>query len=230
MDRTTRIKLFTLLGLVVLVIGAQIIGMIRAQYTVVNFPPHGKNVVAFGDSLTEGVGASSPEHGYVGALSARLGTPIINKGVSGDTTEMALARIDEVTALSPDIVLLFLGGNDILRKLPEAETLAHLRTIIDTLQGKGATVILIGFKGILGDAYHDAYSDLARETGCLFVPDALDGVLGEAEFMADEVHPNDAGYLRVADRIAPVLEGVLAAVDARSAQGVETSRTLPSSE
>jgi lysophospholipase L1-like esterase len=210
MDRTTRIKLFTLIGIVVTLIGIQIISVLREQYTVINFPPHGRTVVAFGDSLTAGVGASSPDRGYVADLSTRLDTPIVNKGVSGDTTEQGLARVAEVTALSPDVVILFLGGNDLLRKVPTADTIANMRTIITTLQQHGAVVIVVSIQGLIGNGLDTEYKALARATGCLFVPDALGGVLGTPSLMSDEIHPNDAGYQRVADRIAPILEGALA--------------------
>src|SRR5688500_11781318 len=78
-------------------------------------------IVAFGDSLVVGVGAA-PGNDFVSLLSARIDEPIINLGRSGDTTEKALARISEVINEKPALVIVLLGGNDYLRKVPIDQT------------------------------------------------------------------------------------------------------------
>lgn len=210
----------------------QVMSLLGEQYPLTNFPPPGTRVVAFGDSLTAGVGASDPEFGYIGRLEERLHISIANKGVSGDTTASALARIDEVIATHPDITIVLLGGNDIIARTPRETTFANLKAIIAQLQKSGSFVIVIGVNGLLGDAYSDDFAALARETGSFLVPDVLDGILGETSLMSDQVHPNDAGYLKMADRIAPMLVQALYAAEPPTAkdQMAATMRAFPFSE
>ncbi len=175
-------------------------------YAITNAPPSGDTIVAFGDSLVYGTGSSGG--GFVTILEERLGRPIINEGIPGDTTEDALARIRDVQAHRPDVTLVLLGGNDTLRRVPRETTLDNLRRIIDTLQQEGSMVILIGVRGgALGDgSFGRALSDLARETGSVYVPDVLDGLFGNSAYMSDAIHPNDAGYARIAERLLSVFE------------------------
>ena len=107
-----------------------------------------------------GVGASVPEKGFIPLLAERAGTPIINKSVSGNTTADGLMRLDaDVMSEKPDVVLLLLGGNDYLKKIPKAETFANLRTIITKLQSEGAVVILLGIRGgLLNDHFSGEYN------------------------------------------------------------------------
>ncbi len=203
-------KIFILAGLVVVGAIAQIITLLLDNHPIVNFPPKGTTIVALGDSLTSGVGASSPEHGYVHILEERLRVTIINKGISGNTTSDALKRLDDVLAVKPDIVIILLGGNDYLQKIPKEETFANLRAIIARIQSSGAVVLLVGIRGgILHDNFADDFSALGDEMGTIFIPDALDGIFNNPKFMSDQIHPNDAGYLKIADKIAPKLLGLV---------------------
>src|SRR2546423_12588209 len=89
---------------------------------VANLGSHGSSVIAFGDSLTAGYGAQ-PGEDYPSKLSALMGTTVVNAGVSGDTTESALARLDnDVLSRNPRVVLVGLGGNDFLQGVPIATT------------------------------------------------------------------------------------------------------------
>ena len=89
-------------------------------------PTSGERIIAFGDSLVQGVGAS-PGHDIVSVLSRRLGVPIVNAGRSGDTTGAALTRLDSaVLSRNPRIVIVLLGGNDMLRRVPRATTFDNL--------------------------------------------------------------------------------------------------------
>ena len=195
-------------GALFLVGGYEIWNMVSENYPIVNFPPKGAIIVAFGDSLTEGIGATSEDRGYVPILEKRLGVTIINKGVRGDTTARALARIDDVLALKPNTVVVFLGGNDIIQRVPRETTFENLTTIIARLQQEGSVVLLVGLDGIVGHAYQKDFDVLAKKTGSLYVPNVLNGITGNSTLLADEVHPNDAGYLKIADRIAFTLEEV----------------------
>jgi lysophospholipase L1-like esterase len=178
--------------------------------TITNYPARGTDLVAFGDSLIEGVGAN-PGKDLVSQLSVAVGMPIVNLGVSGDTTAAGLARISQLDTYDPRVVVLLLGGNDALRNVPLAETRANLSQIITNIQSRGAVVLLLGVRGgLLGSGnYDEMYQSLAKEHQTAFVPDVLRGVFGRSNLMADAIHPNDDGYTKMAERILPVLESVV---------------------
>jgi acyl-CoA thioesterase I len=198
-----------------MVIGAvwQIAAMVWSRPHVTNYPPRGNTIVVLGDSLTVGVGATSPKRDWVGIVEERLGVPIVRRAVSGDTTTLALTRLPDVLRERPDILVVLLGGNDTLNQIPESVTKKNLTTIITTAQKEGAVVLLLGVRGgLFIDDRKAMYEELSDTLGAAYVPDVLDGIFGEPALMADPIHPNDAGYLRMADRIAPALMMVMAPV------------------
>lgn len=175
-----------------------------------NLPSQGTDIVAFGDSLVAGVGAT-PGKNFVSLLSAKLGINIINRGRSGETTGEGLNRVSEAIGDSPRAVILLLGGNDALRRIPVDQTFNNLRQVIEKIQAKGAVVVLLGVRGgLLSDKYSSGFKKLAKETGSLFVSDVLDGLFGHPDLMSDEIHPNDKGYAIIANRVAPVIVKALA--------------------
>jgi acyl-CoA thioesterase-1 len=172
-------------------------------------PTHGTTVVAFGDSLVVGRGASDGQD-FVSLLSRRTGVPIVNAGRSGDTTGGALARLQNVLALDPRIVIVLLGGNDFLRRVPVEQTFENLGTIVERIRGQGSSVILVGVSvGVLSDPYAARYEALAQRTESGLVPGILDGLIGDSSLMSDPVHPNDRGYAILADRVEPILRELL---------------------
>jgi acyl-CoA thioesterase-1 len=173
-------------------------------------PTTGQSIVAFGDSLVEGRGAT-PGHDFVSVLSRRLGVPIINAGRSGDTAGAALSRLDHaVLAQNPRVVIVLLGGNDFLRRVPREETFGHLATIVERIRRRGAAVVLVGVTvGLLRDPYGAEYEALARRTSAGLVPDILDGIIGHADRMSDAIHPNDQGHQMIADRLEPALRDLV---------------------
>ena len=182
---------------------------------VANLDSPGTSIVAFGDSLTAGYGAGAGED-YPSRLAATLNTPIVNAGVSGDTTETALARIDDVLAKNPRIVIVGLGGNDFLRKVPIESTRQNLESIVRRLQAKGAMVVLLGFEfPTFGPDYGDLYEEVADEQRCLLVPDLLDGILSDPKLKSDEIHPNAAGYALMAERVSGPLGKLIRDAGAR---------------
>ncbi len=188
-------------------------------YPIVNFPPKGQVVLALGDSITSGVGASAKEKNYIGLLEKRLSVQIINRGVSGATSKDILISADNIISeIHPNIVILLIGGNDILQQVLPQETLNNVREVIRIAQKHGAVVFLIGIQKQQNDAYGVGFEKIAHELGAVYVPDILEGIFGNSEFMYDEVHPNDKGYLKIADKIAPQLEGIIYA-------GASASRT-----
>lgn len=201
--------------LYVLLIGISLVGVVYLLFfttpdAVTNYPSDGSTVVAFGASLVVGVG-STEGNDFVSLLSQQLDEPIINLGQSGETTEVAMRRIDEVLDQDPKVVLLLLGGNDILQRKPRTETFANLAQMIETIQASGASVLLLGVRGgVLTDSYEKEYRRLARTYNTAYVPDVLDGLFGNPALMSDTIHPNDAGYQIIADRIQPVLQPLVA--------------------
>jgi lysophospholipase L1-like esterase len=169
-----------------------------------NYPPKNARIVAFGDSLVFGQGATEG-HDFVSELSTKIGRPIINLGVSGNTTADGVARIDDVLEVDPGLVLLLLGGNDTLRRIPVETTETNLRTIIERLEQNGSVVMFIGVRGgVLGSEREDMYERVSTEYGALYVDDILDGIFLKPELMHDGIHPNDQGYMRIADRLHTV--------------------------
>jgi len=175
----------------------------------ITHPSSGEHIIAFGDSLVEGVGAS-PENDMIARLSRALGTSIINAGKGGDTTQSALERLErDVVSQNPRIVLVLLGGNDALGHVAKEEVRKNLGAIIDRITGTGAAVLLLGVRsGFLQSQYDDTFAKLAREKPVTYIPDIMEGVFGRAALMSDPIHPNDAGYAKMADRILPVLKSM----------------------
>jgi len=187
-----------------------------SPYTrVANLGSHGSNVIAFGDSLTAGYGAGAGED-YPSRLSEIAGIAVINAGVSGDTTESALARLDaDVLARDPRIVIVGLGGNDFLRSVPIAATEANLRTIVRKTQAAGAMVVLLGFKfPSLSADYGEMYKRIAGDERCLLVAGVLSGILTDESLKSNAIHPNAKGYRLMAERIAGPLRKLIRKADA----------------
>src|SRR5438067_4131622 len=135
-----------------------------------NLDSRGANLIAFGDSLTAGYGAN-PGEDYPTRLSALIGEPVINAGVSGDTTGSALARLDgDVLARDPRVVIVGLGGNDFLGGVPIACSGSNLREIVRKIEGAGAMVVLLGirFPSLTAD-YEAMYKRVAKDERCLLV-------------------------------------------------------------
>ena len=177
---------------------------------VTNLDSRGTAVIAFGDSLTAGVGAAEGED-YPSRLAHKAGVEILNAGVSGDTTEAALARIEaDVLAHDPRIVIIGLGGNDFLRRVPTADTEKNLRQIVRRIQQQGAMVVLLGFEfPSFGPSYASMYERVADDEKCLLIPDLMDGILNNQSMKSDEIHPNARGYDLMAERVAEPLEDLI---------------------
>jgi acyl-CoA thioesterase I len=170
----------------------------------------GQHIIAFGDSITAGAGVG-PQAAYPQLLSEALGVPVLNRGRSGDTTATALARLQQdVIDADPWLVIIGLGGNDYLRQVPIAETAQNLRTIITTLQGAGAIVVLLGMDvDPFNGGYETLYQTLAQETQAYLIPEVLEG-LNDSRYLYDRIHPNQAGHQILADRVAVGLDPLLA--------------------
>lgn len=173
------------------------------------YPTAGSTVVVFGDSLAFGNGATAGND-IASQLEASLGREVINLGVPGNTTADGLARIDELLAVDPRVVVVILGGNDTLRRVPVAETFVNLAQIIEQIQASGAVVVLVGAPGgLYGNQYDKEYQRLAKEYRTFYVSNILSGLISRPEYMSDYIHPNDTGYTMATNRILPEVERAL---------------------
>jgi acyl-CoA thioesterase I len=182
-----------------------------------------KLVVAFGDSLSAGYGLK-PTESFPVQLEASLrrgGTAarVYNAGVSGDTTAQGRARLAFVLnslKAKPDLVILQLGGNDMLRAIDPSQTEANLSAILTELKKRQIPVLLAGMLAApnLGKAYQtrfDAvYPKLARQYGAKLYPFFLNGVTGNrALLLKDGIHPTAKGVGVVVAGILPQVKGAL---------------------
>ena len=176
---------------------------------VTNYPSKGTDIVAFGDSLVQGVGATSGND-FVSNLSRRIGRPIVNLGVSGNTTRDGINRLYELDKYNPKVVILLLGGNDYLKKVPKEETFNNLQTIIDNIHKRGSVVLLLGVRGgLLVDNFKDDFKKISEKNYTAFVSNVLDNLIGNNELMSDAIHPNDRGYKIISDRVYAVLKDLI---------------------
>lgn len=164
-------------------------------------------VVAFGDSLTFGTGAAETES-YPAVLASLVGRPVVRSGVPGEVTAQGLARLPEmIEEHQPRLVIVCLGGNDMLRKVSEAEIRSNLRAIIRTLKDRSIGVVLIGVPRpalITGPA--EFYAELAKEFGIPYEGKVVTSVLYSPDMKADPIHPNAKGYRRIAEAIAELMK------------------------
>lgn len=181
----------------------------RKEKPITNYPSNGTTIVALGDSLFAGIGATAGND-LPSLLEKLSGQEIINMGISGNTTAQGLARVEEVIEKNPKVVLVLLGGNDFLRKVPIDETFKNIDDIVTRIQSTGAVVVLLGVRGgLLSDPYEERFEEIAKNRGTLYVSDVLDGILTNRKYMSDAIHPNDAGYQKIADRVYLMLEKAL---------------------
>lgn len=184
-------------------------------------------VLAFGDSLTAGLGLPADE-AFPARLEARLhadglAVRVVNAGVSGDTTTGGLARLDWALADKPDLVLLALGANDMLRGTAPATVRANLDKMITRIQASGTGVLLIGMRCMSNwgaDYERDfdrIYPELAKAHGVPLYPFFLEGVAMDPQLnQPDGLHPNASGVAIMVDRIAPLVARLLGATGSRS--------------
>jgi acyl-CoA thioesterase-1 len=173
-----------------------------------NLDSPGTAIVCLGDSITAGVGASAG-HGYVDELAARLGLPVINAGVPGDTAAGGLARLPQVLAEDPWLVVVELGGNDILQQVPMERTAADLDQIASRLLAARALPVLVAIGGPFSGRRAEMYDRLGDRYRVPVVRDVLRDILLDPALKADEVHPNDLGHARLAAAIAATVEPLL---------------------
>ena len=169
----------------------------------------GATVLAFGDSITFGTGAGRGP-GYPDQQATALDWTVINAGIPGEQAAQGRQRISSSLAEpQPALVIIELGGNDFLRKRPAVIVKEDLRHIVSEVRRSGAVPILVGVPhlslaratmGLLKDA--PIYAELAEEEAVLLFADRLSAILSDRDLVADPIHPNAAGYARLAAELA----------------------------
>ena len=180
-------------------------------------------IVAFGDSLFAGYSLAQHE-GLAPALDRALAkngveAEVVNAGVSGDTSAAGLQRLAftlDGQARKPDLVIVGLGGNDMLRGISPEQTRQNLDSILAELKRRGIPAMLSGMVAApnmgpdYANEFNAIYRDLAENHDVPLYPFTLDGVIGKAELMlGDGIHPNARGVAIIAERLAPVVKGRL---------------------
>jgi acyl-CoA thioesterase I len=188
-----------------------------------NDPSKTRHVIAFGDSLYAGY-KLGPCDGFAPQLQAALrnnGLPvtILNAGVSGDTTSAGLARLRFVLDNAPhppEIVILGLGGNDMLRGIKPAETRDNLMKMLDELKRRNIKIILTGMLASpnmgpdYAKSFNPIYPELARKYDIPLYPFFFDGIVTDKKMMLDDgIHPNKQGIAIVVSRMQPIMEAAL---------------------
>jgi acyl-CoA thioesterase-1 len=173
-----------------------------------NLDSPGTRIVCLGDSITAGVGAAAGR-GYPEVLAERLGQEVVNDGVPGDTAADGLARLPQVLAQDPWLVIVELGGNDILRQVPIERTEEALDSLLRQLLAARALPVLVAVGGPFGGTHGDMYRRLGKRYRVPVVDDVLRKILFDPRLKADEVHPNDLGHARLAEAVAATVEPLI---------------------
>jgi lysophospholipase L1-like esterase len=178
------------------------------------------DIIAYGDSLVEGLDVSNAES-FPGQLDRLVGDEydIINRGQTGAETEILLNNLQtQVLDSNPDMVILFAGGADLIPdfdndgRVPADETFSNLEEIINQLQAEDIRVVLLGhgsydIPGFTLVDYTDEFEELANDTGVYFVPDATGDITLDPKYTnPDLIHPNPRGYSFITRKMFPVFQ------------------------
>ena len=171
--------------------------------------PIGKNgvILAFGDSLTLGVGTSE-EYSYPKVLEELCELKVINSGVSGETTREGLIRFPRVlTQTKPDLIILIEGGNDILRNVPYENIKNNIIKMVEHAINKNIPILLIGVpeKKIFSDAA-PFYNEIAIKYDLPYTDSIIGSLLRSSEYKSDSIHFNKEGYQKMGTEIHQLLQ------------------------
>jgi acyl-CoA thioesterase-1 len=164
-------------------------------------------ILAFGDSITFGTGAGDGES-YPAVLGNLIGRRVVNAGVPGEVTAEGLARLPELLEKEkPTLMVLCHGGNDLLRHLDRSQTGDNLRAMIRLARERGASVVLVAVPSPdLSLSPPPFYDEVAKELGVPCERKALARILGNGALKSDYIHPNAAGYRKLAEAVAGLLK------------------------
>ena len=158
------------------------------------------SIVCFGDSLTQGYGATG-EQTYPYFLQQLTNLSVINKGINGNTSKDGLNRIDDILTTQNSIILVEFGANDFFQQIPISETRENMEQIIDKLKATDNIVVLVSIEDKQLKQLYTMLKSLAKEKKVLFIDGILNEFWNDRTLFSDEVHPNSKGYKLVADKI-----------------------------
>ena len=164
-------------------------------------------VLAFGDSLTHGNGAP-PGEAYPEVLAGLLGRTVIRAGVPGEVSAEGLRRLPALLeAHRPQLVILCHGGNDFLRRLDRQQTAANLGAMVELIRASGADVVLVGVPEFgLFLKPPDFYREIAERFKIPYEAEIVSELLGDRDYKSDTIHPNAAGYRRMAGALFTLIK------------------------
>ncbi len=168
--------------------------------------PEDALVLAFGDSLTFGTGATA-DTSYPAVLEGLIRRKVIRAGVPGEVSARGLQRLaGALERYRPDLLILCHGGNDILRLKDDRKTAANIRAMVELAQARGVEVVLIGVpKPGLFLSGAEFYERIAEALDVPYAGEILAEVLGSPSLKSDTIHPNAAGYRKLAEAVAALL-------------------------
>ncbi|WP_202388677.1 arylesterase [Pontixanthobacter aquaemixtae] len=181
-----------------------------------------RRILAFGDSLFAGYGVAQSDS-YPAKLEAALraggiNARVLNAGVSGDTTAAGLQRLAftlDAQEEKPELFILELGGNDLLRGLPPKETRANIEAMLAELQKREIPVLLMGMRappnfGDLQDDFDNLYPELAAQYDADLVPFFMEPMVANPELIqSDRVHPTEEGIDALVDATKAAVKDAL---------------------
>lgn len=177
--------------------------------------PRTATVLILGDSVSYGTGAGRGED-YPALLAGMTGWNVINAGVPGDTTAEGLERLPGLLEEhSPGFIVVELGGNDFLHKLPREETAANLKKILALIKEKNIPSVLVAvpqpnlFGAAVGNLSDDpVFEQIGKETGVPVISEVLSDVLAKNTLKSDPIHPNADGYRKLAEGLRENLKSL----------------------
>lgn len=177
--------------------------------------PSGSRVVALGDSLTAAFGVA-PGEAWPDLLANRTGWIVVNAGVSGDTSGDALSRLPALLEEhNPVLVLVALGGNDMLRSIPQEDTISNLNQILAMIKTHGARPVLLATcrPSVVGAVFQnlsaaDFFRQVADQKQVPLIEDAIAEILSDPQMKGDPLHPNGAGHAQLFQKIFDALKSI----------------------
>lgn len=168
-------------------------------------------VVALGDSLTYGYGTDSAT-AYPNILAQNTGWQVINAGVNGDTSQNVLNRLEQILTQKPKLVLLGIGGNDVLQRVHRDTTKQNIIQIVQKLKAHDIDVILIAEphfspSALLGKASDNPiYAEIAKQENIPLFDDEWSRILSDQNLKSDQIHANTQGYAEFAQNLQKFLK------------------------
>jgi acyl-CoA thioesterase-1 len=160
-------------------------------------------ILAFGDSLTYGTGTNR-EQSYPAVLQQLSGREVVNAGIPGEMTAGGLERLPEMLEeYRPQLLILCLGGNDMLRQKTAQEIEGNLQQMVTISRTQGVPVVLLGVPrpAIFGLESAELYYSLAKKMGLPLEAEAIPEILSDKALKSDQIHPNTAGYRLLAEAV-----------------------------